>query len=331
MSIIVQKYGGSSVENLERMTNVANRIIEQKKQNNDLVIVISAQGKTTNTLLEKAKEYSNYNEDTLSKRDLDFLLSTGEMQSSALLSILLNSKGYKTICITGFQAGILTDSNYGNAKILDIESKNILNLITENYIVIVTGFQGMDKFGNITTLGRGGSDLSAVALATSLNADVCEIYSDVDGIYSSDPKVIENALLLDSISFDEMLEAASSGAKVLHNRSVSLAKENNLKILSKSSLTNSSGTEVSDISYNDSKVHIISKQDDMTKISIIGSMLLENKKILSTIYSIADKNNIKIYMITICEISINLLINRSDSKLFMRLLHEELIEKNTIE
>ena len=331
MNIIVQKYGGSSLSNLDRMKIVAERIIQEKNNGNNIVVVVSAQGKTTNLLLERAKEYSNYENNIISKRDLDFLLATGEMQSASLLSILLNSIGHKSICITGFQAGILTDSNYGNAKILDIESKNILNLITENYIVIVTGFQGMDKFGNITTLGRGGSDLSAVALATSLNADVCEIYSDVDGIYSSDPKVIENALLLDSISFDEMLEAASSGAKVLHNRSVSLAKENNLKILSKSSLTNSNGTEVSDISYNDSKVHIISKQDDMTKISIIGSMLLENKKILSTIYSIADKNNIKIYMITICEISINLLINRSDSKLFMRLLHEELIEKNTIE
>lgn len=331
MNIIVQKYGGSSLENIDKIKIIANKIIKEKENNTDLVVVVSAQGKTTDTLIEKAKEYSNYDNLNLSKRDLDFLLSTGEMQSASLLSIFLNSKGYKSTCITGFQAGILTDSNFGSAKILDIENKNIMGLLNENYIVIVTGFQGMDKFGNFTTLGRGGSDLSAVALASSLGATKCEIYSDVDGIYTADPRIIENAKLINNISYDEMIEASSAGAKVLHNRSVNFAKEFNLPILSKSSFSDSSGSEVNNIVNEKSNVHFITKMDDIVKISIIGSMMLSNTKAISTIYSIASLNNIPIYMISFSELSINIIVDRELSSTFMKLLHEELIEKNTID
>ena len=309
MNIIVQKYGGSSLENIDKIKIIANKIIKEKENNTDLVVVVSAQGKTTDTLIEKAKEYSNYDNLNLSKRDLDFLLSTGEMQSASLLSIFLNSKGYKSTCITGFQAGILTDSNFGSAKILDIENKNIMGLLNENYIVIVTGFQGMDKFGNFTTLGRGGSDLSAVALASSLGATKCEIYSDVDGIYTADPRIIENAKLIN----------------------VNFAKEFNLPILSKSSFSDSSGSEVNNIVNEKSNVHFITKMDDIVKISIIGSMMLSNTKAISTIYSIASLNNIPIYMISFSELSINIIVDRELSSTFMKLLHEELIEKNTID
>ena len=333
MNIIVQKYGGSSLSNLDRMKIVAERIIQEKNNGNNIVVVVSAQGKTTNLLLEKAKEYSNYENNIMSKRDLDFLLATGEMQSASLLSILLNSIGHKSICITGFQAGILTDSNFTNAKILDIESKNIIELLNEEYIVIVTGFQGMDKFGNITTLGRGGSDLTAVGLASSLKAKKCEIFSDVDGIYSADPRIVENAKLLPYISYDEMLEASSSGAKVLHNRSVNLAKNNNIPIISKSSFNDSQGSEVSNKFVSENfDVTIISKVDNVSKITIIGSMLKTNLNALSKIYSLAQENNITIHMITISEISINLVVNSDVSNEFINILHEKLIQnKSTID
>ena len=192
MALIVQKYGGSSVENKEKLEIVCNNILSEKENNNDLVVVVSAQGKTTNHLIEKAEEYTAKSS-TLEKKDLDFLLSTGEMQTAALLSLMLNSKGYKAVALTGAQAGIITNSEFGNAKIIDIVSSNILSYLKDNYIVIVTGFQGIDTLGNITTLGRGGSDLSAVALAAALDAARCEIFSDIDGIYTSDPKLIPNS------------------------------------------------------------------------------------------------------------------------------------------
>ena len=331
MNIIVQKYGGTSVENLERIEKISDKIISQKKNDSDLVIVVSAQGKTTNNLIEKANEYSKFSEQISSKKDLDFLLATGEMQTAALLSLYLNSKGYKATCLMGFQAGILTNSNFSNAKILDIDNRNIIQLLNEDYIVIVTGFQGMDKFGNITTLGRGGSDLSAVAIASSLGAKKCEIYSDVDGIYTSDPRIVENAKLLNSISYDEMLEASSSGAKVLHNRSVNMAKEYNIPIISKSSFSNSLGSEVKNEIYENSTVHIITKKDNVTKICIVGSMMLSNIETISKIYSLANSHNIQIYMITFSELAINLIVDTNVAKEFMKILHEELIEKNTID
>jgi len=228
MNIIVQKYGGSSVENKEKLELVCNKIISEKEKNNDLVVIVSAQGKTTNNLISTANEYAN--ETQISNKDLDFLLSTGEMQTAALLSIMLKSKGYNAVCLNGSQAGVITDSNFGNAKILDVIPDNIISNLKEGNIVIITGFQGTDILGNITTLGRGGSDLSAVAIACALDSKKCEIFSDIDGIYSADPKIINNAKLIDTISYDEMLEAASAGAKVLHNRSVNMAKKYDLEI-----------------------------------------------------------------------------------------------------
>lgn len=326
MSLIVHKYGGSSVENKEKLELICSKIINEKNNNNQLVVVVSAQGKTTNNLISKAEEYTE-KRINLHKKDLDFLLSTGEMQTAALLSLMLNSKGYKAVCLTGSQAGIITNSEFGNAKIIDIVTSNILSYIDDNYIVIVTGFQGIDTMGNITTLGRGGSDLSAVALAAALKAQKCEIFSDIDGIFSADPKVIPNSKLLDEISFDEMLEASSAGAKVLHNRSVNLAKKYNIKISSKNTFTDSRGSSVQNNIKEDFDIHFITKKDDVSKICIVGPMMLSNRDAISKIFKIASEENIEIYMISFSELSINLIVDTKKSHYFMEKLHEILIEK----
>ena len=326
MSIVVQKYGGSSVENKEKLETICNRIIQEKENNNDIVVIVSAQGKTTNFLIEKAKEYTS-NNSKIEKKDLDFLLSTGEMQTASLLSLMLNSKGYSSVCLTGAQAGIITDSNFGNAKIIDVVSENILSHLKDNKIVIITGFQGMDRLGNITTLGRGGSDLSAVAIACALNSQKCEIFSDIDGIFSADPKVISNSKLLDEISYDEMLEASSAGAKVLHNRSVNLAKEYDLQINSKCTFTDSNGSKVQKRVREDFDIHFITKKDDISKICIVGPMMLSNREAISKIFKIASEENIEIYMISFSELAINIVVDTSKSKYFMQKLHETLIEK----
>ena len=324
MSLIVHKYGGSSVENKEKLELICSKIINEKNNNNDLVVVVSAQGKTTNNLIAKAEEYTETS-NNLSKKDMDFLLSTGEMQTAALLSLMLNNKGYKAVCLTGSQAGIITNSEFGNAKIIDIVTQNILSYLDNDYIVIVTGFQGIDTLGNITTLGRGGSDLSAVALAAALNAKRCEIYSDIDGIFSADPKVIPNSKLLDEISFDEMLEASSAGAKVLHNRSGNLAKKYNIKILSKNTFTDSRGSIVQNNIKEDFDIHFITKKDDVSKICIVGPMMLSNKDAISKIFKVASEENIEIYMISFSELSINLIVDTKKSQYFMEKLHEILI------
>lgn len=326
MSIVVQKYGGSSVENKEKLETICNRIIQEKENNNDIVVIVSAQGKTTNFLIEKAREYTS-NNSKIEKKDLDFLLSTGEMQTASLLSLMLNSKGYSSVCLTGAQAGIITDSNFGNAKIIDVVSENILSHLKDNKIVIITGFQGMDRLGNITTLGRGGSDLSAVAIACALNSQKCEIFSDIDGIFSADPKVISNSKLLDEISYDEMLEASSAGAKVLHNRSVNLAKEYDLQINSKCTFTDSNGSKVQKRVKEDFDIHFITKKDDISKICIVGPMMLSNREAISKIFKIASEENIEIYMISFSELAINIVVDTSKSKYFMQKLHETLIEK----
>lgn len=326
MSIVVQKYGGSSVENKEKLETICNRIIQEKENNNDIVVIVSAQGKTTNFLIEKAKEYTS-NNSKIEKKDLDFLLSTGEMQTASLLSLMLNSKGYSSVCLTGAQAGIITDSNFGNAKIIDVVSENILSHLKDNKIVIITGFQGMDRLGNITTLGRGGSDLSAVAIACALSSQKCEIFSDIDGIFSADPKVISNSKLLDEISYDEMLEASSAGAKVLHNRSVNLAKEYDLQINSKCTFTDSNGSKVQKRVKEDFDIHFITKKDDISKICIVGPMMLSNREAISKIFKIASEENIEIYMISFSELAINIVVDTSKSKYFMQKLHKTLIEK----
>ena len=230
--LIVKKFGGSSVANAERINHVAQTIVNSYKEGNQVVVVLSAQGDTTDELIEKAKEINP----NASKREMDMLLSTGEQQSVALMAMAINKLGYPAISLNAFQCNIYSTSTYSNARIKDISTERINNELEKKNIVIITGFQGVNRHLDVTTLGRGGSDTSAVALAAKLGADLCEIYTDVDGVYTSDPRVVKNAKKLDEITYDEMLELASLGAKVLHNRSVELAKKYNVNLVVRSSM-----------------------------------------------------------------------------------------------
>ena len=271
MSVInVLKFGGSSVSNNENLKIVANKIIKIKKSGVNVVVVVSAQGKRTDELIKQVEELNKISREnqiinekdnffidrtTLSynKREIDSLLTIGEQESASKLSILLNEMGYKSIALNALQAGIFTNSDFGKAKIIDIDTTRILKELENNKIVIVTGFQGIDKEKNFTTLGRGGSDTSAVALAIKLNAEKCYIFSDVDGVYNADPNIIKNAKKLKHISYSEMENASSEGAKVLCERSISLADKYNMKIIAKSTFNDNEGTVISSsiINYNE--------------------------------------------------------------------------------
>ena len=241
--LIVQKYGGSSVADVERVYNVAQRVIETYKQGHDVVVVLSAQGKTTDGLIAKAKEYAKQP----SKRELDMLLSCGEQMSVALMAMAIQELGYPAVSLNAYQVGFKTSSVYGNARIKNIADERIRMELDKKNIVVITGFQGINRAEDLTTLGRGGSDTTGVALAAALNADLCEIYTDVEGVYTADPRVVSNARKLKEISYDEMLELASKGAKVLHNRSVELAKKYNVELVVRSSLNREEGTIVREV------------------------------------------------------------------------------------
>ncbi|HHT63366.1 MAG: aspartate kinase [Bacillota bacterium] len=240
MAIIVQKFGGSSVANAECIKRVAKRIGSTYDKGNQVVVVVSAMGDTTDNLIDLAKQVAK----NPPKREMDMLLSTGEQQSVALLAMALNDLGYRSVSLTGQQAGILTDPVHSKSKILSIDSTRLEEELSLNRIVIVAGFQGVTEENEITTLGRGGSDTSAVALAAALNADVCEIFTDVDGVYTTDPRIVPKAQKLSAISYDEMLELACLGAAVLHPRSVEIAKEFGVKIHVRSSFNENIGTIV---------------------------------------------------------------------------------------
>lgn len=324
MDIIVQKFGGSSVKDKDSLLCVMEKIKVEKEKGNKIVVVVSAQGKTTDGLIAKAKEYTNntYN------KEMDLLLSTGEIITVSLLTMMLKDVGYETVGLTGSQAGIITDSNYSYAKIKTVLKENILKHLENNDVVVVAGFQGVDKFGNITTLGRGGSDLSAVAIAAALKAKRCEIFTDVDGVYSADPNLIPEAKLLDKVTYGEMLEAASSGAKVLHNRAASMAKKYKLKVLVKNTKNNTRGTEIIDeIEVNEKKsVSILAIEKDMVKITLVGEELMSNLDITRKIYDIAAEENIHISMINLSETKISLIIKNSESEKFLNRIHKTLLE-----
>ena len=271
ISTVVLKFGGSSVADNIKLNVVAEKIISMKKEAKNIVVVVSAQGKTTDNLLKEAQELSAIPDE----RELDVLISTGEQITSAKLSILLNRMGYKAVSLTGWQAGIRTNDVHKSAKIEEIYTNRITKELENGKIVIVAGFQGIDKNGEITTLGRGGSDTTAVALQAGLEADKCYIFSDVDGIYSSDPNMITVAKRLDEISFDEMQEVADAGAKVLHNRCIQLGKKFDLKITAKSTFTDEGGTVVRKKIEN-SEVKSIVKNDNLMKIKITGELKKED-------------------------------------------------------
>ena len=238
--LIVKKFGGTSVGNKERIFNVAKRCIEDYQKGHDIVVVLSAMGKSTDELIEMARDINP----RPSKREMDMLVTTGEQVSVAMMALAMGFLGVPAVSLNAFQVAMHTTHRYGNARLKRIDTDRIQNELEQRKIVLVTGFQGVDKFDNLTTLGRGGSDTTAVALAAALHADACEIYTDVDGVYTADPRLVKNARKLDEITYDEMLELSTLGAGVLHNRSVEMAKKYGVQLVVRSSLNTNEGTIV---------------------------------------------------------------------------------------
>ncbi|MCR5624357.1 MAG: aspartate kinase [Lachnospiraceae bacterium] len=269
--LVVKKFGGTSVANKERIFNVAKRCIEDYKKGNQVVVVLSAMGKQTDVLLDMARDINP----KASRREMDMLLTTGEQTSVALMAMAMDSLGVPAISLNAFQVAMHTTADYSNAKLKRIDTERIYNELENRRIVIITGFQGIDKYDNYTTLGRGGSDTTAVALAAALHADACEIYTDVDGVYTADPRVVPKARKLEVVTYDEMLELASLGAGVLHNRSVEMAKKYDVQLVVRSSLNNNEGTIVKeDTKMEKMLVSGVATDKNVVQISVEG---LENK------------------------------------------------------
>lgn len=267
MNLIVQKFGGTSVADVDHIRNVARIITDTYAKGNAVIVVVSAQGDTTDELIQKAAEIT----EKPSSREMDVLLSTGEQISMSLLAMAIEELGYPVISLTGWQAGFLTESNHRNARIKRIDTERLQNELDKKNIVIVAGFQGMNRYDDITTLGRGGSDTSAVAIAAALKADKCEIYTDVDGIYTTDPRIVPDAHKLEEITYDEMLELATCGANVLHNRSVEMAKKYSVRLEVRSSIHRDvPGTEVKEVCKVEKMlIKGVAMDNDVTRISII--------------------------------------------------------------
>ncbi len=267
MALIVQKFGGTSVANAERLFNVADIVTKTYEQGNDVVVVVSAQGDTTDDLIAKANEINT----NASKREMDMLLTSGEQISASLLAMAIEKLGFPVISLLGWQAGFVTNSNHGNARIKRILPDRIQKELDKKNIVVITGFQGLNRYNDMTTLGRGGSDTSAVAIAAAMNADLCQIYTDVEGVFTADPRKIKGAKKLDVISYDEMLELASLGAQVLHNRSVEMAKKYNIELEVLSSLTRKPGTIVKEANKMEKMlISGVAKDTDVARVSVIG-------------------------------------------------------------
>ncbi len=265
--LIVKKFGGTSVANKERIYNVCRRCIEDYKKGNSVVVVLSAMGKMTDVLIEQAKDINP----NPSRREMDMLLTTGEQTSVALAAMAFDALGVPAVSLNAFQVAMHTTSTYSNARLKRIDTERITHELDQKKIVIVTGFQGINKYGDYTTLGRGGSDTTAVALAAALKADACEIYTDVDGVYTADPRVVKNARKLDEITYDEMLDLATLGAGVLHNRSVELAKKYGVQLVVRSSLTNEEGTVVKEeVKVERMLISGVASDKNCAKISVIG-------------------------------------------------------------
>jgi aspartate kinase len=265
--LIVKKFGGTSVADKERIYNVANRIVEDYKQGNEIVVVLSAMGKQTDILIQMAKDINP----NASKREMDMLLTTGEQTSVALMAMALDALGVPVVSLNAYQVAMHTTSVYSDSRIKRIDTERIRNELQNRRIVVVTGFQGVNKFDDYTTLGRGGSDTTAVALASALHADRCEIYTDVDGVYTADPRIVKSARKLDEITYDEMLELASLGAGVLHNRSVEMAKKYGVQLAVRSSINNTEGTIVKEVvSMEKMLVSGVAADKNTARIAVIG-------------------------------------------------------------
>lgn len=322
MAFIVQKFGGSSVADAERIKRVAGIIADTYAEGNKVVVVLSAQGDTTDDLIEKAGEINP----NPSKREMDMLLSTGEQISISLMSMALEKMGLPVISLTGWQIGMTTNSDYGNARITNVTGDRIKNELDKNRIVIVAGFQGINKYDDITTLGRGGSDTTAVAIAAALNADLCQIYTDVEGVYTSDPRKIIAAKKLDEITYDEMLELASLGAQVLHNRSVEMAKRYGVNLEVLSSFVRKPGTKVKEVTkVEQTKISGIAKDSSVARIALMG--VKDEPGIAFKVFRLMAKGkiNVDIILQSIGHNStqdISFTVARSDMEMAKKLLEE---------
>lgn len=290
--LIVKKFGGTSVGNTERIFNVAKRCIEDWQRGNDVVVVLSAMGKYTDELIDMAKQVN----ENPPKREMDMLFTIGEQMSVSLMAMAMNSLKVPAISLNAFQVAMHTTSVYGNARLKRIDVERIRHELEQRKIVIVTGFQGINKYDDYTTLGRGGSDTTAVALAAALNADACEIYTDVDGVYTADPRKVKTARKLNAITYDEMLELATLGAGVLHNRSVELAKKFGVQLVVRSSLNFSEGTIVKeDTGMEKMLVSGVAADADSARVAVVG--LEDTPGVAFKLFNLLAKNDINIDMI----------------------------------
>lgn len=325
MALIVKKFGGSSVANKRRILNVAKNIVNDYNKGNNILVVVSAQGNTTDKLIKKAKEIEP-ELNNISKRETDMLLSAGEQISVALLAIAIETFNCPVVSLLGWQVGILTDSNFSNAKIKSIGTKRITEELNKKKIVIVAGFQGITDNNNITTLGRGGSDTTAVAIASVLKADICQIYTDVDGVFTADPKIIKSAEKLNEISYDSMLEYSTSGAKVLHNRSVEVAKLNNVPLEVLSTYSGKKGTEIKLSVNNPKTVTGITCDENVARISVIGVALESHREVITKILNTLYINKISVKMISLSEHNISLITEKNSVEEAIKILHKEFFE-----
>ena len=300
MDTIVMKFGGSSVADNNKLKLVANKIIDLYNKGNNIVVILSAQGKTTDKLIQEALELSENTED----REMDMLLSSGEQISIAKLSILLNGMGYKSISLTGWQAGILTNNTNQNAIIKNIDTSRILKELKDRKIVIIAGFQGFNENLDITTLGRGGSDTSAIAIAAALNAKECYIFSDVDGVYTADPNKVEDAKKLPALSYNEMMEISSEGAKVLHNRCAEIGDKFKIPIITKSTFNNKAGTIIADIIEENTIKSIVKK--DISRISIVGNGIIRNIDFIKNVLDLIQDEKLDMLEFNVSESKISI-------------------------
>ena len=308
MDTIVMKFGGSSVANNDRLKLVAQKIIDMYNKENNIVVILSAQGKTTDKLINEASTIIEENkkfeieDPSLNPeifREMDMLLSSGEQISISKLSILLNNMGYKAISLTGWQAGILTDNTNQNAIIKNIDTTRILQELEKRKIVIIAGFQGYNENLDITTLGRGGSDTSAIAIAAALNAKECYIFSDVDGVYTTDPNKIPEAKKIPALSYNEMMEISSEGAKVLHNRCAEIGDKFKIPIITKSTFNNKAGTIITDIIEENTIKSIVKK--DISRISIVGNGIIRNYSFIKDLLDIIKANKLEMLEFNVTE------------------------------
>ncbi len=319
MDKIVLKFGGSSVADNEKLNLVVEKIKEFYNQNKSIVVVVSAQGKTTDRLLKEANELS----DVPNERELDVLLSTGEQVTMAKLAILLNSYNIPAISLTGWQAGIITNNTNQDAIIEDVDVERIEKELSLGKIVIVAGFQGINEKMDISTLGRGGSDTTAVAIAAKLNAENCYIFSDVEGVFTADPKQVQDAKKINSISYTEMLEVANEGAKVLHNRCVEIGEKFGVKIIAKSTFNDNYGTVVGEKVENVGVKSIVKRE--VSRISIVGNRMMNDNAILKKVIEFLEETKMDILSMEVSEAKIVIMTKKVMSDDILKKLHHKLI------